>query len=207
MTKPSARYLTVAAMVALAACGDDDSVTPDNLTEAEAQALATAVFQQSFMSAFTLDYEQQQPQAVNGPATATYQAEIETTAACPLGGEVALSAVVDVQTNDETGAGTVDFSVAQVHSNCGVQGDQGQQFTISGDPGVTFDFLMETDGQENFGFSGSLTGALSWATDGKAGTCAVSVEFSGQGSPTGFSFSNAGTVCGVDFSESVTISG
>lgn len=197
--KSSVRYLAVACMVALAACGDDDSVSPDDLSQAQAEALATAVFTQSFMGAFGLNY-QSPPQAPDGPALAMYTWNGEATHPCPLGGEVAISAAVDVETNDETGAGTIDFDVEQVPSGCVVQADNGTQFTLNGDPSLTFDFLMENDGEQNLDFGGTLGGAVAYSFDDGEGSCPVTMEFTGSGTPNGFSFANAGTVCGMDFS-------
>lgn len=204
--KSTVRYLAMATMLSLAACGGDDSVTPGNLTQEEAEELATAIFSQSFFDALTLNYAPP-AQSPDGPALAQYTTTVETTAQCPMGGQVALDAVVDVDENDETGAGTVDFSVALVHAACVVQGEMGTRFTLTGDPSLVFDFLMTSDGQENLSFSGSITGAVAWATDGKEGSCSVGYEFSGETTQNGFGFQANGSVCGTQISESFSFSG
>lgn len=203
--KSSVRILALAGMLAAAACGDD-GVSPGNLTEEEAQELATAIFSQSLFDALTLDY-QQPAQTQGGPQLASYSATVESMGDCPLGGTVAIEAVVDVETDDQTGAGTIDFSVDLVHAACVVQGDMGTQFSITGNPDLAFDFLMSTDAEENAEFSGSVSGALDWSTEGKDGTCSIGYEFSGSSSQNGFSFQTSGNVCGTTFSESFSFSG
>ncbi len=203
--KSSVRIVALAGMLAVAACGDD-GVSPGNLSEEEAQELATAIFSQSLFDALALNY-QQPAQAPGGPQLATYTATVETTGQCPLGGTVAMEAVVDVETDDQTGAGSVDFSVDLTHVACVLQGDRGTQFTLTGDPNIGFDFLMTTDGQESAEFSGSVSGAIMWSREDGGGTCSVGYEFSGSSSSNGFSFETAGSVCGTTFSESFSVSG
>lgn len=203
--KSSVRVLALAGIVALAACGDD-GVSPGNLTEEEAQELATAIFSQSLFDALTLNYEQP-AQAPGGPQLAMYTATVQSTGQCPLGGTVAIDAVVDVETDDQTGAGTVDFTVDLVHAACVVQGQMGTQFTLTGNPDLGFDFLMTTDAQQNAEFSGGVTGSIAWSTEGKDGTCSIGYQFSGSSSANGFSFQTEGNVCGTTFSESFSFSG
>ncbi len=203
--KSSVRILALASMLAVAACGDD-GVSPGNLTEDEAQELATAVFSQSLFEALALNYDQL-AQAEGGPQLAMYTATVEATGDCPLGGTVAIDATVDVETDDQTGAGSIDFEIDLVHASCMVQGQMGNEFTLTGNPSLGFDFLMETDGQDNSEFSGSVTGALDWSTANKEGTCSISYEFSGAATADSFSFQTAGNVCGTTFSESFSFSG
>ena len=72
--KSSVRIVALAGMLAVAACGDD-GVSPGNLSEEEAQELATAIFSQSLFDALSMNY-QQPAQAPGGrgqsaPAPAT----------------------------------------------------------------------------------------------------------------------------------------
>ena len=204
--KSTVRYLAMATMLSMAACGSDDSVTPGNLTQAEVEELATAIFSQSFFDAMTLNYGPG-AQSPEGPALAQYTTTVETTGQCPMGGQVAIDAFVDVDQNDDTGAGTIDFSVELIHAACVVQGDMGTQFTLNGDPNLLFDFLMSSDAQENVTFSGSISGAVAWATSDREGSCTIGYEFSGNSSQNGFSFQTNGSVCGTQFSESFSFSG
>ncbi|MDH3272685.1 MAG: hypothetical protein OEN56_15210 [Gemmatimonadota bacterium] len=203
--KSTVRYLALTGMVVLAACGDD-GLTAGTLSAAEAEELAGAIFSQSFLSALTLNYDQP-AQSPEGPQLATYTTTIETTASCPLGGLVAVDAFVDVAVDDQTGAGDVDFSVDLTHSGCVVQGQNGTEFSLTGNPGILFNFLMSTDGGENASFSGSITGAVDFGMVGveKQGMCQISYDFSGTSSQQGFSFQASGSVCSNNVSQSFSI--
>lgn len=198
------RHVTLAAVVVLAACGDD-SVSPSTLTEAEAEELAGAIFSQSLGQALTI-----QPvpaQTSEGPSAVTFSETVDVTAPCPMGGQVSISGSIEGETDDQTGAGQIDFDMSVVHASCVVQGEQGTQFTLTGDPSLGFAFTMTTDGEQNASFSGSISGGIDWATEDKEGTCSIGFDLSGESSPTGFSFQTAGTICGADVSRTVTVSG
>lgn len=205
MRSPTRHLVLTATVVALAACSDD-SVSPSSLTEAEAQELVGAIFSQSFVQA--LGYQSAPAQIPDGPAMATISETVEAAAPCPGGGEVSVTGSVDGQTDDQTGAGQIDFTMSLVHASCVVQGDQGTQFTLTGDPGLDFDFTMTTDGEQNASFSGSILGGVAWSTVSKQGsTCSFSYDFSGESSQTGFSFQTSGSVCGIEVDHNLSISG
>lgn len=204
--KSTVRYLAMATILSVAACGGDDSVTPSNLSQEEAEELAGAIFSQSFFDALTLNYAAP-AQSPDGPALAQYTTTVETTGECPMGGQVAIDATVNVDENDTTGAGTVDFSVELIHASCVVQGDMGTQFTLSGNPNILFDFLMTSDAEGSATFGGSITGAVAWSTSDKEGSCSIGYDFSGDSSQNGFSFQASGSVCGTQFSESFSFAG
>lgn len=201
--RSSLRYLAVMAMMALAACGDDDAVGTDVLTEAQATELASAVFSAGLFDALAVNYSQ--PATTAGPQLATYTSTVETTASCPLGGEVALAGAVDVETDDETGAGTLDFGLTLTHASCVVQGDQGSQFTLTGNPNLVFGFIANTTGEGFGSFDGDISGAVDFSTDEGEGTCQITYAFSGEASETAFSFSTNGTVCGHSITQNVTV--
>lgn len=202
--RSSVRILTLSAMVALVGC--DDPVDTSNLSESQATELAGAVFQQSLVDAMAVDWRQP-AQAPDGPQLATYTATVAATGSCPLGGDVALSGDIDVETDDETGAGTLDFGLTLVHASCVVQGGQGTRFTLTGNPNLTLDFTATTDGESFGSFSGSIGGAVDYATEGDDGTCTITYGFSGESSQNGFSFQTDGTVCGHEISRSISFSG
>lgn len=202
--RSSLRYLAVTAMMALAACGDDDAVGTDVLTEAQAAELASAVFSQGLFDALAVNYSQP-AQMADGPQLATYTSTVETTASCPLGGQVALTGAVDVETDDETGAGTLDFGLTLTHSSCAVPGDQGSQFTLTGNPNLVFGFIANTTAEGFGSFDGDITGAVDFSTDYGEGTCQITYEFSGEASETSFSFSTNGNVCGHSVTQNVTV--
>lgn len=202
--RSSVRYLALVAMTALAACGDDDGVSPTVLSEAEATELASAVFSQSVFNAMAVDY-QPPATAPGGPQLASYSATVETSGPCPMGGQAALTGAIDVETNDETGAGTLDYGLTVTHQSCVVQGDQGTQFTLNGNPNLVLEFTATTTGEGFGGFDGSLTGAVDFTTPDEQGTCQITYDFSGESSQSGFSFSTNGNVCGHSISQNVTV--
>lgn len=202
--RSSVRYLAVIGMMALAACGDDDAVGTDVLSEAQAAELASAVFSQGLFDALAVNYSQP-AQTADGPQLATYTSTVETTASCPLGGQVALTGAVDVETDDATGAGTLDFDLTLTHSSCAVQGDQGSQFTLNGNPNLVFDFLTNTTAEGFGSFGGGITGAVDFSTDDGDGTCQITYEFSGEATASGFSFSTNGNVCGHSVTQNVSV--
>lgn len=202
--RSSVRCLALVAMTTLAACGDDDAVGTDVLTEAQATELASAIFSEGLGDALAVNYSQ--PATANaGPQLATYTSTVETTASCPLGGEVALAGAVDVETNDETGAGTLDFGLTLTHASCVVQGDQGSQFTLTGNPNLVFGFVANSTGEGFGSFEGDITGAVDFSTDEGEGTCQITYDFSGEATATGFSFSTNGNVCGHTITQNVTV--
>lgn len=202
--RSSVRILTLAAVVSLAGC--DDPVGTSDLSESEATELAGAVFSQSLVDAMAVDW-QQPAQAPAGPQLASYTTTVATSGSCPLGGDVALTGDIDVETDDQTGAGTLEFGLTLVHASCVVQGDQGTRFTLTGNPNLTLDFTASTDGESFGSFSGTIGGALDYATEADEGTCSIAYDFSGQSSQSGFSFQTDGTVCGHEVSRSITVSG
>ena len=200
------RTLALVAVVAVGACGDDDPVSSTTLSEAEAQELAGAIFTQSFFQAMTLDAGLP-AQSVDGPQTVTFNETVQATADCPLGGQLSLDGNALGDVDDQTGAGTIAYTMTLVHSGCVVQGDQGTQFTLTGNPSLVFSFDVTTDGGDNSSFSGGFDGAVGFSTSDADGSCGMDYGFAGETSTTGFSFSTTGTICGIDVSQNLTISG
>ena len=200
------RILALAATVVFAGCGDDDSVSPTNLTEAEATELASAIFSQSFFQALSLQAGVP-AQSADGPAAVTFNETVDISADCPLGGMVSLMGTTSGDVDDQTGAGEISITVELEHSGCVVQGDEGTQFTLTGNPNLAFSFNITTDGGDNSAFSGGILGGVEFATSEKDGNCSIDYDFSGEASANGFSFATTGSVCGVDVSQNLTISG
>jgi hypothetical protein len=194
--RSSVCILTLSAIVALVGC--DDPVDTIDLSEAQAAELAGAVFQQSLVNALAVDW-QQPAQAPDGPQLASYTATVEAGGPCPLGGEVAVTGDIDVETDDQSGAGSLDFGLTVVHASCVVQGAQGTQFTLTGNPSLVLDFMASTDGETFGSFSGSIDGAVDYVTDDdEDGACSITYDFSGESSQNGFSFQTDGMVCGYE---------
>ena len=200
------RTLALLAALAIGACGGDDPVSTTNLSEAEAQELAGAILTQGFSQAMTLNAGPP-AQSADGPQMVTFNETVEVTADCPLGGQLSLDGNASGDIDDQTGAGTIEYTMTLVHSGCVVPGDQGTQFTLTGNPSLVFTFDITTDGGDNTSFSGGFDGAVSFSTSDADGSCAMAYSFSGDTSADGFSFSTSGTVCGIDVSQNLTISG
>lgn len=203
MTRIYARGLTLALAVALGACSDDptDLVEGDPLTEAEAAALAEVVAGTLFSTW----------EGTSGPAAAPARASgtfpVDDVFPCESGGSVAVSGSLSFDVDDQTGDGTLDFSVTSVHSDCAGQSEEGIAFTLNGAPDITATFSAVSEG-DAIDFSGGYDGAIAWETGEKSGTCSVDVDFSFTGNlatETG-SASLAGRVCDITFSQTLELS-
>jgi hypothetical protein len=205
MNRTHVRGTALAMLLAVAACGDSATEVVGDLTQAEAAALAEVV-----AGTVISTFDEGGPMAgpALGPALATLSQQVSFEGPCEFGGTVAVAGELDIVTDDETEELTsLEYTVTQVHNGCVGESQDGLRFTLTGAPNVTANFLVETEG-DLIAMNGGYSGAVDWSTDGKSGTCTLSVEFSldlNLGSESA-SASMAGTVCGVNFSESVTVS-
>jgi len=205
MTSKSVRVLTLLALTSVAACGET-VLEPGDLSEAEAVDMAGAVLYATFASTMA------PPQQQGGFAAVEYEyaADVATTVACPLGGEVAVMADVEVTGETETETVRVEYTMTQTHSSCVVQSEEGREFTLTGDPNLSFNLVVEADGMEGvIDWGGDVQGTINWSTDGMEGSCPVSFDFGGgiEGQSTSISGSMGGTVCGHEFNRSFSVSG
>jgi hypothetical protein len=193
---------TLALLVALTGCGDDDPTgsTGGDLTEGEAAALAEIVASGLFET-----FVQNQGPAP-APALVTGTFSIDADIQCEFGGLVAVSGNLAFDIDDQTGDGTLDYTVTQDHQNCVGESDSGQRFTLNGQPNVTSDFLV-TLTSDILTFAGDYGGAVAWTTGERSGTCPVDVDFSFTGDATGDSGTAtiSGSVCNVSFSSTLTV--
>ena len=129
-----------------------------DLSQAEAEALAEVVGAQVINGAFGAS---QRGSAAAGPAAATvnYEESVSYVAECELGGTVDVAADYEGQMDDETGEGTLSFTMTQIHDGCMGESDNGTIFTFDGAPSVTAQLDMEV-GEEMFSFDGSYDGAV-----------------------------------------------
>ncbi|MDH5758976.1 MAG: hypothetical protein OEZ65_05255 [Gemmatimonadota bacterium] len=191
-----------------AACGDGGTGPGDPLSDAEARALAAFIFTQSFTSANTAGV--QSPAPVGGPSTAVGTIDITMTPPCPLGGTVGIVAGVSLTVDTATAAVQMDFAMIQTHDACRVpHQESGKVFTIDGAPDLTVDLRIATDGTGTSEVSGNISGALDWATDGRAGTCNIALVFTGTGDRLAGTGSTTldGSMCGIDVSQTVSAGG
>lgn len=196
--------LALALSLALGACNGDptDIIEGDSLTEAEAAALAEVVAGTLFS---TWESEAAAAPAL-APARASGTIQVNDELPCEFGGSVAVSGSLAFDVDDETGDGTLQFSVTQVHDDCAAESEDGIGFILNGAPNITSSFIIISDASF-LSFTGDYEGAISWATDEKSGRCSIDVEFELTGdvlAETG-SASLTGRVCGVTFQHSLDL--
>ena len=197
MNRKIVRLVALVACVGFAACGDSTDLVMDELSELEAQELASALMMATFTSAGALP---QQPSAApGGPQTAPaeYSFEFEGSVDCALGGSVGVVATLAVVGDTESEAGTVAYSMTQVHDACGVMSETEREFTLWGAPNMVLDFTVANNGQGVVEWGGYVEGAIEWVTEGRTGTCELDLEFSGrEEGDAAMAADLAGSVCG-----------
>lgn len=205
MNRMFVRNGALALLLATAACGDNATDVVGDLTQAEAEALAEVV---AGTVVSTWEGEGAATTAARGPALATFNQQLSVEAPCEFGGSVAIDGEIDLVTDDDTGEmESLEYTVTQAHTACVAESQDGVRFTLTGAPNVTANLLVLSEG-DLLGMDGSYSGAVDWSTDGKEGTCTLSVEFSMDidvAAETG-SATMSGTVCGMSFSNSVDVS-
>jgi hypothetical protein len=173
---PCLRLFSLLAGAALGACGESTGVEVD-LSEAEAAALAEAVMQ----AAIFATSNGTGPALASGPNAAPYSygSDVSFTAECLLGGTVDVDGSVAASGDDETGEGRIELSVTHDHHGCVAEAESGVVFTFDGAPALALDLVLETDGQSELGWSGTIGGAVDWATEEREGRCTVALAFAG----------------------------
>lgn len=204
---PRLRFLSLVAGAALGACGESTGVEVE-LSEAEAATLAEAVMQAAI---FATSNGTSGPALASGPYAAPYSSEaaVSFTAECLQGGTVDVDGSVEASGDDETGEGRIELSVTHDHHGCTVEADNGVTFTFDGAPALSLDLLIETDGESELGWAGTIGGALDWATDEREGRCTIALAFAGLVSDVenAIEISVEGAVCqrAVDLSWSLSV--
>jgi hypothetical protein len=184
----------------LVACGDSGTEVGDQLTEAEAAAIA------EFIMTSTLDATNSAQASPEGPSMApyNYESRVELSAPCPHGGTVDVAADVTISGDTEIPGGVIAMNMVEVHKSCvGQDEETGQMFTLDGRPDLTVDFTLESNAAGDMGLGGSFLGRIAWQTEGRSGECEIDVTFTGSGSQaTGASSGSvSGSVCGVSVTE------
>ncbi|MEM7415836.1 MAG: hypothetical protein AAF389_10100 [Gemmatimonadota bacterium] len=200
--KNTLRMLSLLAVFGAAAC--DEALVPGELSEADAEALAGVIMESMFSN--STDVPSQAP-AVDGPQTVPFEfsTDVTFTADCPMGGAVTIDGSATIEGDTEAEGARIAYEVTHTHAACSGQDESGKQFTISGAPDLTFDFVAEVEG-ESVGWEGSVTGGIDWEFDGMMGMCEVNYAFSG--SATGEESVTAmleGTICGYLINQSLTV--
>lgn len=208
--------LSLAVAVPLAACGGDDGVglSGDPLTNAEAQALAQIVMSQG-LEASEQEAAATAARAASAPAAVPVEVHRNVSvenAPCPVDGTFSVSGSLDGTIDAATEDIDATYTLEHTHSGCVVPHEgTGLEFTLDGHPSVTHTYDLLVQGGESVDLSGSIEGAVDWATDdGRSGTCPIdfTIDVSGfsLSETTGsLSVSVDGSVCGVDISDSITV--
>lgn len=204
--------LTIAFVsVGLVACSDDPTEVTGELTEQEAAELAEVIFSQGFgfgsssfddASTFTGDPDLQATAGVPfGPIDLGPE-----DVPCQFGGIVTLEGTIEGDLDQETGAGTMDLSLTQVHDDCGVRSESGTDFTLNGNPNTSMDLGIDMTETGDFTMTGTFGGGIAWLTGGRSGTCTIdlTIDASGNFETEGFSGSVSGTVCGRSVNEPIS---
>lgn len=201
MNRVHIRGVTLAMLVAVAACGDSATEVVGDLSQAEAEALAEVVGATVFASTSEVPWAQGAPARtpVSGSET------VSATVPCELGGTVDVHGSLEYSGDTET---VIDatFGLTQVHDGCVAESQDGIRFTLDGAPNVSADMSLSVS-QNDVSLEGMYGGAVDWSTDGRDGTCSLDVTLSVDMSNTSESgsASMAGTVCGVSFQRAVTV--
>ena len=205
------RLTGVLLAISLVACGggDDPVSASDTLSAEESTALANILVFQG-----TLFVEDAAPALVPAasPARAPFSIteQLSANLPCPLGGSMGVSGSSTVTGDTESDdVLSVIASLVAVHMGC-VETDEasGFQFTLTGEPNITY--TVELMGDETTGLSvaGTAVGRVRWQTpDDRVGLCGIDLAFATSlnfvaGSLT---FTTQGQVCDDDISVSETI--
>jgi hypothetical protein len=198
--------MTVVAAAGLAACGESTDLVMEELTESEAQELAGMVLTATFSN--TGDVPAPPSAVAGGPQTAPFQfsSSFEGDFPCPLGGSVAITADFDASGDTQAEGGRIEYTMTQVHDDCGVMSEQNGQFNLFGAPSLTLDFAVENNGQGVTEWGGTVSGAVAWVNDGRTGTCTVALEFGGrQEGDAALDAVFGGAVCGFQVQQELSI--
>jgi hypothetical protein len=178
-TMKSRQIVLVAMALGLAAC-ESPTDSGDELSSAEASALAGAILD------LTLDAGMTQTgtaQLASGPAAAptTFDHRTQVEGPCPLGGTMHADLHVAGSFDSATGQGQLDLDVTAQHRGCQVKAKEtGQLFELDGKPSITAEFRLTSKPDHTFTLSGSYKGAVEWSSDGRSGTCSFDLAFSGN---------------------------
>lgn len=204
--------VTLAAVVALAACGDDGTQPEmDPLTEAEAAEIAAFLMGQSFgATGMPVSLQEMARIEPGSPPVALARVDFDETVTevvqCPLGGSVQVTATAEGFADDATGEFQMDATQTQVYDECVGQGeDEAFTFTLDSAPDVVSDFYLAMDAQGALTAFGFVEGALDWAAGERSGSCAIDFQFDLQADGGSLTLSASGQVCNVTLDRNVSI--
>ncbi|MCC5941120.1 MAG: hypothetical protein JJU37_06210 [Balneolaceae bacterium] len=117
-------------------------------------------------------------------------------APCSQGGNMALTGSTTPNLSDE-GTGTIQTSLVQTISNCGIATSQGV-FVVNGNPNLSSSGNMTVQNWNPMTFTFSYNGGYRWEGIGQTGSCDIQINYSMDLQNPG-SFSMSGHMCGYTY--------
>ena len=196
------QILVLSMALGLAACGESSTEPGDELSAAEAGALASAILD------LTLDAgiaESAPPARASGAAAApvTFNYQTQADGPCPLGGTMHADLKVGGAFDSVTQLGQLQIDVKAQHRGCQVKAkESGQIFTLDGKPAIEAQLRLASKADGTYTLSGGYDGVVDWSSDGRSGTCHFDLDFSGTvNANTGAGTAKLqGTACGTSVS-------
>lgn len=199
-------------------CIDDPAIINDSIpiSEEEARLLALDIFSDAFEAREATDVAVSAavaaaPASSRGTGTLAaavpISAAADTTIACELSGSIYVAVAVTGEVDETTGEAVLDFSLLQVHRDCG-QSNGDVTFRLEGDPSVTTLLRIVSDGQQNIDLLGSMSGAVGVTSDGREGRCEIALAFTGRQNADGTAtVTLTGMVCGMSVDHTASTTG
>lgn len=197
----------LAPFLAILAVGcSSDSTGIGTITDAQAQAMASALFSLT-QNAGTAAASAAPSAAQASPSLVTVQNHVQLDAPCPLGGTVGLDA--NLSGSADSTSMSITYGLVETPQACVARDDKsGMSFVFDGAPNLTANSTLYTNFLDTLSLNGTYTGAVDWSSDAGSGTCSIDMAFDGMWNPadsTG-TVSLQGSVCNVQVQTSTTVS-
>lgn len=140
--------------VMLVGCGDDPVGPADTLTEDEALALFKSITE-------GIPF---------GPDEDTEPGTVDTTVACPHGGQAKIVGMATANSIADTAR--AEFEAVVTPSGCKVSVDA-MTFTVDGDPSMRTEVSVDIIGFEKIIMGGGVQGEIKWQLEDRSGDCAM----------------------------------
>ena len=140
--------------VMLVGCGDDPVDPPDALTKDEALALFKSITE-------GIEF---------GPDEDMEPGSVDTTKACPLGGQAKIVGTASTRTIADTARAEIKAVVTP--TACMVSSDA-MTFTVDGDPSMSTETSIDIIGFEKIIIGGGVEGRIEWQLEDRSGDCAM----------------------------------
>jgi hypothetical protein len=196
--------------LAFATCIDDPTAVEEEgappLSEEEIEFLGLTSLFRSLEAEENVEDSTDVPVAIGtlspsrhiGPAAAPVIIDetVQTTVPCGETGVMEVTARLQADADDETGIGSVVFTLVLEPELCQESTD-GSDFTLFGDPNITTVIAASSEGDGVLDIEGSMTGGIGVLTGGRVADCPLDVAFAGTESEAdGMVLDVEGQVCG-----------